>query len=377
MWKRLLTHLFITFFVFALPMAVLATSIDDQIGELQRKITELQTQENTLSKQIGILNSQISLTTLKIDSTRAAIGKLSKEIDELAGEIERLEILLTKRSELLLRRIPESYKRKAVSQFGLLFFSQNFSDFLSRAKYIASVQEQDAQLLVQLKATQNHFGERKNLREQKRVQQEALKKQLEAETLALQRQKRDKQSLLDQTKSSEAVYQKLLAQALAEKQALDRALVDAVKIGPIKRGEPIALVGNTGYPGCSTGAHLHLEIRKNNSWTDPAAYLSSKTVNDDQNGGTRTLGSGGWDWPLQDTIRVTQYYGQTPYSWRYSYSGGIHTGIDMISTSSEVIRAPADGTLYSSSQTCGGSSIIKIKYIDHGDSTISFYLHVQ
>ena len=377
MWKRLLTHLFITFFVFALPMAVLATSIDDQIGELQRKITELQTQENTLSKQIGILNSQISLTTLKIDSTRAAIGKLSKEIDELAGEIERLEILLTKRSELLLRRIPESYKRKAVSQFGLLFFSQNFSDFLSRAKYIASVQEQDAQLLVQLKATQNHFGERKNLREQKRVQQEALKKQLEAETLALQRQKRDKQSLLDQTKSSEAVYQKLLAQALAEKQALDRALVDAVKIGPIKRGEPIALVGNTGYPGCSTGAHLHLEIRKNNSWTDPAAYLSSKTVNDDQNGGTRTLGSGGWDWPLQDTIRVTQYYGQTPYSWRYSYSGGIHTGIDMISTSSEVIRAPADGTLYASSQTCGGSSIIKIKYIDHGDSTISFYLHVQ
>ena len=377
MWKRLLTHLFITFFVFALPMAVLATSIDDQIGELQRKITELQTQENTLSKQIGILNSQISLTTLKIDSTRAAIGKLSKEIDELAGEIERLEILLTKRSELLLRRIPESYKRKAVSQFGLLFFSQNFSDFLSRAKYIATVQEQDAQLLVQLKATQNHFGERKNLREQKRVQQEALKKQLEAETLALQRQKRDKQSLLDQTKSSEAVYQKLLAQALAEKQALDRALVDAVKIGPIKRGEPIALVGNTGYPGCSTGAHLHLEIRKNNSWTDPAAYLSSKTVNDDQNGGTRTLGSGGWDWPLQDTIRVTQYYGQTPYSWRCSYSGGIHTGIDMISTSSEVIRAPADGTLYSSSQTCGGSSIIKIKYIDHGDSTISFYLHVQ
>jgi len=377
MWKRLLTHLFITFFVFALPMAVLATSIDDQIGELQRKITELQTQENTLSKQIGILNSQISLTTLKIDSTRAAIGKLSKEIDELAGEIERLEILLTKRSELLLRRIPESYKRKAVSQFGLLFFSQNFSDFLSRAKYIATVQEQDAQLLVQLKATQNHFGERKNLREQKRVQQEALKKQLEAETLALQRQKRDKQSLLDQTKSSEAVYQKLLAQALAEKQALDRALVDAVKIGPIKRGEPIALVGNTGYPGCSTGAHLHLEIRKNNSWTDPAAYLSSKTVNDDQNGGTRTLGSGGWDWPLQDTIRVTQYYGQTPYSWRYSYSGGIHTGIDMISTSSEVIRAPADGTLYASSQTCGGSSIIKIKYIDHGDGVISFYLHVQ
>ena len=377
MWKRLLTYVFIVFFIFVLPIAVSASSIDDQIADLQRKITELQSQENTLSKQIGILNSQISLTTLKIDSTRAAVVKLSKEIDELAGEIVRLEILLTKRSELLLRRIPESYKRKAVSQFGLLFFSQNFPDFLSRAKYIATVQGQDAQLLVQLKATQNHFGERKNLREQKRAQLEALKKQLEAQTRELERQKREKQVLLDQTKNSESVYQKLLFQALAEKQALDRALVDAVKIGPIKRGEPIALVGNTGYPGCSTGPHLHLEIRKNNSWTDPSPYLSSKSIQDDQNGGTRTLGSGGWDWPLQDTIRVTQSYGKTPYSWRYAYSGGIHTGIDMVSTSSDVIRAPADGTLYSSSQSCGGSSIIKIKYIDHGDSTISFYLHVQ
>ena len=100
-------------------------------------------------------------------------------------------------------------------------------------------------------------------------------------------------------------------------------------------------------------------------------------VQDNYSGVNWTVGSGSWDWPLQDIVRLTQHFGKTPYSWQYGYSGGIHTGFDMVSTSSDVIRAPADGTLYSSSQTCGGSSIIKIKYIDHGDSTISFYLHVQ
>ncbi len=350
--------------------------VDARIRELQDKIAELKGTENTLSKQINLLNSQISLSTLKIESIKSAIAKLSSEIDELAGEIERLEELLTKRSELVLRRIPQTYKRQVAPQFGMLFFSFNFSDFLTRIKYLASVQEQDVQLLFQLKATQNHFGERKDLREQKRVEQESLRRQLEAETRELERQKKEKQVLLASTRNSESEYQKLLSQALLEKTALERALVDAVAIGPVAKGDPVALVGNTGYPGCSTGKHLHFEVRKNNSWVDPGGYLSSKTVIDEQNGGNSTLGSGSWDWPLADPIRLTQHYGKTPYSFQYAYSGGIHTGYDMVSTSSDVIRAPKEGTLYSSSQPCG-TSVIKIKYIDHGDSTLTFYLHVQ
>lgn len=378
--KRFFVYILAACLVFSFVSHVRAqgsSEVDSRIKELLQKIGELQSQENSLSKQISLINSQISLATLRIDTMRNAIAKLSSEIDELEGEIDKLEIQLTRRTELVLRRIPESYKRHVTPQFGLLFFSKNFSDFIAKAKYLTTVQADDARLLFQLKATQNNFTERKALREQKKLEQEKLKKQLENEQKQLDRQKREKQSLLDQTKNSESVYQTLLAQALAEKQAVERALIEGVEIGPVKAGDPIALVGNTGYPGCSTGAHLHFEVRRNNNWTDPSEFLSSKSIFDEQNGGSITLGRGNWSWPLQDPIRITQYFGKTPYSWRYAYSGGIHTGFDMMSSSSTVIRAPKDGKLFSSSQNCGSASIIKIKYIEHGDGIVSFYLHVQ
>ena len=349
---------------------------DQKIEELKAKIVELQTQENSLSKQISLLNSNIELTTLRVDTIKLAIGKLSKEIDELAGEIEKLEVLLTKRSELMLHRIPETYKRQSTPNFGVLFFSSDVSDFISRIKYMNRVQEEDAQLLVQLKATQNNFGERKATREKKKLQQETLKKQQEEEQIKLERQKKEKQILLNETKNSESLYQSLLAQALAEKNAIDRARIEGIQVGPVKKGDIIGIVGNTGYPGCSTGAHLHFEVQKNGSWANAEEYIQGRDVYDDQNGGRSRIGSGGWDWPLEGDIRVTQRFGKTPYSWRYAYSGGIHTGIDMVSTN-ELIKAPKDGTLYSSAQSCGGGSIIKIKYIDHGDGVTSFYLHVQ
>jgi len=349
----------------------------ETVEQLQAKIAELQGQENSLSQRINIIDSQIKLTTLRIESIKDTINKLSTEIDELANEIVRLETMLTRRTELVLKRIPESYKRNSLPMFGVLLFSNNLSEVVNGMKYISTVQEQDAQLLLQLKLTQYNFGQKKDLRESIKKKQEDLKVQKEIESQNLAIQKKEKQILLEQTKNSEAVYQKLLAQALAERRALELAINDSIKVGSVNRGDPIALVGNTGYPGCSTGAHLHFEVRRGGSWVNAEDFLSGRDVEDSQNGGSRRIGNGSWDWPLEGSIEVTQRYGKTPYSWRYAYSGGVHTGIDMISKTSSIIRAPKEGTLYSSSQTCGGSSIIKIKYIEHGDNTVSFYLHVQ
>ncbi len=198
---------------------VFAQSNDDiqkQIDFYNQQISNLQSQKDTLSKQISLLNSQITLTTLQIDDTKQKISALDTEIGQLDGEIGRLETLKTQRLELVLHRIPQSYKRSAASQFGWLLFSKDFTELITRAKYLAQLQEEDTQLYKQLQLAQNDYNDRKDTREKKKVEQEALRTQLVQRTNLLAQQKSEKQSLLSQTQNDESRYQQLLAQARAQ-----------------------------------------------------------------------------------------------------------------------------------------------------------------
>lgn len=375
--KKLLLGFIILIIIMDYPFTVRADSLDDTINDLIKKIDTAQSQERTLNNEIIKIDNQIRLTELNIQKKENDITKLGEEIAELSTKIEKLEINLSHLLILFSNRVVNSYKTIKTSYLTLLFSSGSLSELLSRSKYIQMAQVNDQQVMTEVQRTKVEYKDQKDKREEKKIIQENLKKQLQVQKTKLDTDKKTKNTLLIQTKNDEETYQRLLQQALAEKQALDAALISGVSEGQVKKGDPIALMGNTGYPGCSTGTHLHFEIHKDNQWVDPGNYLKSKTLEDQQDSSTATIGSGDWDWPLEGDVILTQHYGRTPYSWRYAYSGGIHTGLDLYTKGSAVIRAPKDGVLYSSSQNCGGSSVIKIKYIEHGDGLISFYLHVQ
>lgn len=365
--KSILITLLISFFLLlAIPVKAqeCSGSVNERISCYESNISRLKDSSKTLSNQISQYDAQIKLTSLKIAQTEEKISLLSGRIDQLEGSLDSLTSAFS-------QRVVETYKMARVNDpFMMVVSAENLGEVFSRYSYLKKIQESDRDLLKRLQSAHDSYQVEK-------VDQEDLQSQLENQQKTLNTQKAAKKSLLTQTQNDEKKYQSLLSQALAEKAAIENALVTGVKVGPVKAGDPIALIGNSGYPGCSTGKHLHFEVRKNGSWTDPSPYLQNKTIRDEEKGGNTAVGTGNWQWPIQDVIRLTQHYGHTPYSWRYSYSGGIHTGFDMISTSSDVIRAPADGQLFKSSEKCGTSSIINIVYIDHGDNLLSFYLHVQ
>ncbi|MBI2611229.1 peptidoglycan DD-metalloendopeptidase family protein [Candidatus Gottesmanbacteria bacterium] len=352
-------------------------------------VTSCTETKQSLLSQITVYTSKIALSEAQIEATEVKIAKLEEEIASLSGRIAILEDSLTKVSTVLLERIVETYKRGDSPYFSLLLSSNEFSDFFHRLRLIQRVQTNDKRLLIQTQKTKVTFEEQKALREEKQHEQAALKQQLEAQKIELDRQKKEKEVFLATTRNNETRYQQLLAEAQREAQNIERAISVIAQAGVpkrVSRGDAIGLMGNTGF---STGPHLHFGVYNlsesdtakfnfDSSHQNPFDILSSKEVKfdatscDDVSSPTsKSVGGGNWQWPMENPT-ISQCYGHTPWSWRYRT--GIHNAIDMWDNNNIVIRAAEEGNAYSYR---GGQSAGNGVFIFHNSGKMTLYWHLQ
>lgn len=178
-----------------------------------QKVNDLRSTANTLSSQIQYMDTQIYLTTIKIQATEQKITDMQKEIELLTGRIEGLDKSLNYLSKTLLERIVQNYKTQSVSLLNLFLDSSTAFDFLNKAKYQKTTQENNQKLLMQVQESKLNFEEQKKIREKKKVELANLQNTLNQQQVDLNNQKTGKQKLLADTKNDETTYQRLLTQA--------------------------------------------------------------------------------------------------------------------------------------------------------------------
>ena len=383
------------FFLIAFPSLVWAITLEeceqklekgelslDQAHECEGLLDELYLkageQRRTLQGEIGKFNTTIALTTTKIYQTVSQIKTLEAEIKSLLGKIGQLDLSLDQISQILLKRIAETYKKGKIEPVTLLFSSQDFADFVSRFKYLQIIQHHDRQLMIQLENVRTNYEDQKNLKEQRQQELEAAKQKLETQKNLLDQQKADKENLLKLTQNNELRYQELLASTRAEIEAIQGIVAgkgEETEAGQVGEGSRIATI-ITGASACSTGTHLHFEVREGGSVKNPFSYLRNISLVD-QSGGDPYAATGSWNWPLNEPIKFNQGYGANTAAIRarivwYDF----HTGIDIVSDD-RAVKASKSGTLYRGSIGCGGGTLRYVR-VDHQDSGIdTFYVHVN
>ncbi len=369
---------------------------------LENEIGKLQKDKITLNNTISIIAGQISIQELQIQQTLTKKVQLKKEIEELIERISGLNISLDRLSSILVKRVGEQYKRTQVDPIFLLFKGNSLSNFLSEYKYIKLAKKQTLEAMHRAESQRLVYDEQKNLKEQKQQELETIEKKLEAQRATLASQKQEKENLLAITKHDESRYQQLLTATRAEQQALAVKLLfedgkahitysigGLTSRGHVGSGSQIGIMGNTGFPGCSSGAHLHLENitegnlnisenRLEGVASNPLTTLQNRTIqwfNDSNKLIGVNVGSGENLWPLNSPI-ITQMFGITPYSSRYAY--GFHTGLDVVDLDNRTIKAIKEGELYTGTLFCNSSSsLINLAILDHGGGSFTTYLHLK
>ncbi|MBI2032582.1 MAG: hypothetical protein HYV38_03660 [Candidatus Levybacteria bacterium] len=350
--------------------------VQKRINEFQQKISELQAQEKTLSSQIGVMDNQINLTTLQIEFTKKEISDLALDIDTTDKKITHIEKSLDELTKVLINRIKATYITGSASSFQILLGSSDVTDFVQRANYLRIAQAHDKRLIYDTVQAKNDYSNQKEIFEDKKKDVETLKKELEEQTARLEQEKKEKDTLLTVTKNDEVVYQQRLQAALAEQRAIQGIASgggDETLAGDIGEGSTIGRMIYGSSP-CSSGTHVHFEVRRDGGLQDPSSFLSNRSINF-VNSPDGSFGFGGsWNWPLNDPIYISQAYGMTYWARSGWYGGGPHTGIDMYSSDMSV-KAVKSGKLYRGSIACGGGQLLYSK-VDHGDGTQSYYLHI-
>jgi murein DD-endopeptidase MepM/ murein hydrolase activator NlpD len=140
----------------------------------------------------------------------------------------------------------------------------------------------------------------------------------------------------------------------------------------VNEGDKIASI-ISGESPCSTGTHLHFEVVKGSARQNPFDQLRPIGLLWD-NSDSEQNGRGSWRWPINDTIRVTQGYGQTSYSSRYA--GNFHTGVDMVNKDNLAVMAVKSGELYQGGMKCGSGTLRYVR-VKQSDGFDTFYLHVN
>lgn len=326
-----------------------AGSIDDEIKSLNDKIQSQKKQmdslaerqkayqavieqkrqdKNNLVNQLSILENRAAKTQLDIEGTNISIDKTNLEIRKIQLDMENVDLDIETEKQHIGNLIRLVYKQDQVSTMEMLLLHDSLSEFLSQAKYLENTNDKIKESLESLNNKKDQLEKSQLALDEKNKNLTTLKTELEKKVSNLAYEQESKEIILDETKSSEAEYQRLLAQAKKEQLQAEAEVYSLEKL-----------------------------IRQKMSQKDKQKLES---------------GSSDIAWPVSGRVVTTGFH-DADYPYRKII--GEHPAIDVRAAQGSTLRAAGDG--YVARVKFDGSTKYAYIMIIHSDGLSTVYGHVS
>ncbi len=349
--KKLIFYIIlITLFISTLPFQARALTANEvrlqieeannQIDALDKEIKQYQSQISTTSQQKNTLANiikELTLTKSKLlkekEQIQKKISATGLVIDNISGDISEKEKSINISKESLSQMIKTLNQNDNIPMIERLLSKNTFIDFSRDYNNILSVNEKITENIKDISLVKRELQSSKSIKENEQKNLHTLKNDLINKEQVVVITKKEKDSLLSQTKNKEAEYQRLLAEKIKIRDAFDKALEDY---------------------------EAQLKF-----------ILNPKLLPKE--------GSGVLSFPL-NYILVTSPYGDRCVNFSWGKSCKFHYGMDFRAPVGTEVKAMSSGVVEGTGDTdlaCKGASFGKWVFIRYNNGLSSTYGHLS
>lgn len=305
--------------------------INSQIQATQKQLEQTQGQQKTLSKEIKTFDYNINQLNLNIKSSQINIEKLGLELQEVQLDINQINDSIGNRKLTLVKLLRELYEKDSEGSLIVLLKNKSLADSLLESETISALNQGISSEVADLTELNKQLNARFQTTSSKKKNIEVENSNLKNRKGIVEDQKKERATLLNQTKNQEKLFASLLSD-LDKKQA--EISVEIEKIEEELRSKIDPSILPIPRPG--------------------VLALPTKGI-------------------------FTQDYGRTSFA-RNGYRGQFHNGVDIGAPIGTEIVAAENGTVVASGDQdrfCNRGAYGKFIVIKHENNLTTLYAHLS